>query len=256
MVQQISSENTKKVLLEGNETVSPRAPKRVKRHSSNADVIVENATEKRYLWTARAFAIIFAVSMFCNLILTYVIITIMPLYRIEPYLFTFSDKKDQIYKIEPVQKIYEQKYLTEIFIREYILTRNSYTNDVEEMERRWGNNSLIREMSSDGVYNSFRKNVADKLIEYIRKYNIVRDIRISSVTEVGGANANHTGDTWWEVEFKVEDMSPEKETPEISVWVARLKIRYRAKRVKFSERLKNPLGFTVIDYKQVERKKN
>ncbi len=252
MVEQISSENTKKILLEGQKGTYPHAKMSRAYKKGSADVIVENATEKRYLWTARAFAIIFAVSVCCNLILTYVIFAIMPLYRVEPYLLSFTDKKDQIYNVEPVRNIYEYKYLTEIFIREYVLLRNTFVNDIEEMELRWGPGGTIQEMSSTGVYDKFKKEFADPALEIIRQHNITRNIKISSVTEVGGAN----GENWWQVEFRVEDMMPEYETPRVSVWVASIKIRYRAKRVTFGERLKNPLGFTVLDYKQVERKTN
>lgn len=252
MVEQVSSENTKKLLLEGQGGEKPRPRMARPQKKGNADVVVENATEKRYLWTARAFAIIFAVSLCCNLILTYVVFAIMPLYRIEPYLFSFAEKKDQIYTIHPVKNIYEYKYLTEIFVREYVLLRNTFVNNVEEMEQRWGAGSTIQEMSSPGVYSQFRESFADKAIDLIRNHNITRNIKISSVTEVGGKG----GETWWQVEFRVEDMMPEYETPRLSVWLASVKIQYRAKRVTFGERLKNPLGFTVLDYKQVERKTN
>lgn len=250
MAEQISSDNTKKLLLEGNGEKAAPQPQRIPpRKQKNAEVVVENATEKRYLWTARAFAIVFAVSLCCNMILAYVIMAAIPLYRVEPYLFSFADKEEQIYTIEPVKKIYEYKYLTEIFVREYVLLRNTVVNDVDEMERRWGKGSTVQEMSSAGVYNDFRKKMAEDTIEKIRQYNITRNIKIVSVTEVGGAK----GQTWWQVEFRVEDMAPGYETPRLSVWVASVRIMYRAKKVKFSERLKNPLGFTVTDYKQVKR---
>ncbi len=252
MVVEVTSENTKRVLLEGQNSQVKRPMKSNMPKNSYSEVVVENSSEKRYLWTARAFAVIFIVSVCCNLILTYVIFTVIPLYRVEPYLFSFSDKKEQIYTIYPVRNIYDQKYLTEIFVREYLLLRNTFVNDIDEMRMRWGAGSDIQEMSTDNVYNVFKNEFANTAIELIRKHNIVRNIKISSVTEVGGAN----GETWWQVEFKVEDMMPEYEEPRNSVWVASIKIRYRAKRVKFGERLKNPLGFTVLDYKQVERKLN
>lgn len=251
MAEQISSDNTKKVLLEGSggKPASNARPIRSQRKAP-ADVIVENATEKRYLWTARAFAIVFAVSLCCNLILTYVIIKIMPLYRVEPYLFSFADKGEQIYHIEGVQKIYDYKYLTEIFVREYILLRNTFVNDEKEMHERWDPGSNLQEMSSRKVYDDFKRNMADKALELIRQHNLTRNIKISSVTEVG-QRGNAMA---WQVEFRVEDMSSEKETPQVSVWIANLTIRYRSKVVKFGERLKNPLGFTVVEYTQYERK--
>ena len=249
MAEQLSSNNVKKMLLEGGGERRTVPQNRSAQRKRNADVVVENATEKRYLWTARAFAIVFAISLCSNFILTYVIMSLMPLYRVEPYLFSFSNKQEQIYNIQPVGNIYDYKYLTEIFVREYVMLRNSFVNDIDEMERRWGTESTIKEMSSVGVFDSFRKDFAEKALEQIRKYNITRDIKIVSATEVGGKD----GRTWWQVEFRVEDMMPDFETPRVSVWVASVQILYRAKRVKFGERLKNPLGFTVVSYKQVNR---
>lgn len=251
MAEQLSSDNTKRILLEGNSaktTVGSRTSRPQRKVA--ADVVVENATEKRYLWTARAFAIVFAVSLCCNLILTYVIMTIIPLYRVEPYLFSFADKGEQIYHIEQVQKIYDYKYLTEIFVREYILLRNTFVNDEGEMKERWEPGSNLQEMSSANVYKEFREKMALKAMELIRQHNLTRNIRIVSATEVGPKNRG----MGWQVEFRVEDMTPEKETPQVSVWVANLTIRYVSKKVRFGERLKNPLGFTVVEYSQVERK--
>ena len=241
MVEQISSDNTKKILLEGNGERRAPEPQRIRRPRVNSEVVVENATEKRYLWTARAFAVIFAISMCCNFILVYVIFAIMPLYRVEPFLMSFADKGEQIYTIMPVQNLHDKKYLTEIFVREYVLLRNSFVNDIDEMEKRWGPNSVLREFSSAGTYDKFYNEVAKPTIEKISQYNITRNIKIASVTEMGGEQ----GEPWWQVEFRIEDMAPTLETPRVSVWVASIKIRYRAKKVKFGERLKNPLGFTA-----------
>lgn len=250
MAEQISSDNTKRLMIEGGGVRKAPEPQ-PKRHSrkSPSDVIVENATEKRYLWTARAFAIIFGVSLCCNFILLYVIVAITPLYRVEPYLMSFADKEEQVYTIIPVRSIYDKKYLTEIFVREYVLLRNTFVNDIDEMETRWGPNSQIRELSSPGMYDKFYNEVAKPTIEKISQYNVTRNIKIASVTEIGGAQ----GEPWWQVEFRMEDMAPTLETPRVSVWVASIKIRYRAKKVKYGERLKNPLGFTVLDYRQVKR---
>ena len=249
MVEQIATEHTKKLLIEGNGGVSRNVPpSQARRKPGRADVIVENATEKRYLWTARAFAIIFAVSICCNIMLLYVMIAINPLYRVAPYLFTFSSKEEQVYTILPVKDLYNKKYLTELFVREYVLLYNIFVSDIDEMEARWGPNGKVREMSSSEVYTKFKTRIKEPIMKMIRQYSITRDVKIASVTEVGGEGA-----PWWQVEYRVEDMAPSYETPRVSVWVANIKIQYRSKRVRFGERLNNPLGFTVIDYKQEER---
>lgn len=251
MAEQLSSDNTKRILLEGNGVKAASQPRPIRQQrKAVADVIVENTAEKRYLWTARAFAVVFAVSCCCNLILTYVIMTAIPLYRVEPYLFSFADKGEQIYHIEQVQKIYDYKYLTEIFVREYVLLRNTWINDEEEMRMRWDPGSNLQEMSSDRVYAYFKEKQKEEVIKAIRQNNLTQNVKIISATEVGPQKQG----MGWQVEFRTEEMSPTRETPIVKVWVANLTIQYRSKRVKFGERLKNPLGFTVFDYKTTERK--
>ena len=110
MTEQLSSDNTKKVLLEGSGIKRPIPQNSTQQRKRNPDIVVENATEKRYLWTARAFAIVFGVSLCCNFILTYVIMSLVPLYRVEPFLLSFADKKEQIYKVEPIRNVYNYKY--------------------------------------------------------------------------------------------------------------------------------------------------
>lgn len=241
MAEQISADNTKKILLEGRGGGAKTATKQTNQRSRPADVIVENAMEKRYLWTARAFAVVFAVSLCCNFILTYAIIATMPLYRVEPYIFIFSNKEEQIYHVERPKKINEYRYLTEMFVREYVILRNTFVTDTDEMDLRWNANSKIREMSSAKIYEAFRKDHAEKAIELIRKYNLERKISIISVNEAANG--------WWNVEFKATDMTPSYGAPRVSTFHAHLRVGYRAKTVRFNERLKNPLGFTVVDYR-------
>jgi len=253
MSEQISAENTKKLLLEGNgKKAAPRPSPIMPPRKKRTDVIVENAAEKRYLWTARAFAVIFAISICCNIMLTLTIMNTIPLYRIQPFLLSFADKETQIYHVEPVQKLRQYKYLTELFVREYLILRNSFTADAEEMAQRWGANGDVREMSSTGIYEDFKRDFATAALELIRQYGVTRDIKILSITEVAGGKE---GQQWWQVEFRTSDMAPTYETPRISEWVAHIGIKYRAKQVTFGKRLKNPIGFTVTNYQYEQRKK-
>lgn len=253
MSEQISTDNTKKILLEGNgQKAAPRPSPIPPSRKQRADVVVENAAEKRYLWTARAFAVIFAISICCNVILTFTIMNTIPLYRIEPYLLSFADKNEQIYHVEPVRKLKDYKYLTELFVREYLILRNSFTADVDEMKQRWGADGDVREMSSPRIYSDFKKEFADAALELIRQYGVTRDIKILSITEVAGGKE---GQVWWQVEFRASDMAPTYETPRISEWVANIGIRYITKKVTYGKRLKNPIGFTVTHYQYEQRKK-
>ena len=208
---------------------------------SDKDVFVANVAEKRYLWTARAFAVVTAISLCCNIILLLAIAQVIPLYRVEPFLLTFQNKEEQIYNIQPVSgKMTDNKIVTESFVRQYVLMRSSFNRDIPEIEARWMPGGLIQEMSSPAVYDDFIKNTANRALDLIRNRRMIRDVRIMTVNELGSGI--------WQVEYETRDMYPDSRTPEVNYWTASLKVAYRYKTVKFKERLKNPIGFTVVNY--------
>ena len=232
MVQQLGANNQNQRLLSGNKVDSQKQSK---------DTFVANIAEKRYLWVARAFAIITAVSFCCNIVLLLAIAQVIPLYRVEPFLLTFQNKEEQVYNIQPLQqKMGDEKEVTEVFIREYVLLRSSFNRDIPEVEARWMPGGMIQEMSSPSVYDDFIKNTANRALELIRTRQMIRDVRIMTVNELGAGI--------WQVEYETRDMYPDSRTPDVNYWTASLKVEYRKKRVKFKERLKNPVGFTVVNY--------
>jgi type IV secretory pathway component VirB8 len=225
---------TKQKLLEG--AKAPSAPGRAAK-----DVFVSNMGEKRYLWTARAFAVVTAISLCCNLILILAIMNVVPLFRVEPFLLTFQDKAEQVYNIRPIRGgAVEKRAITEAFVREYVLMRSAFERDIDEMEARWMPGGIVQEMSSPAVYQDFINNTATKALDVIRTRGLLRMVRIISVIE--------SQDNLWQVEYETRDMFPDSAAPEINYWRAVLRTTFRAKRVKHGERLKNPIGFTVTAF--------
>lgn len=236
MAEQLNSNNTKQRLLGGRTQAAPRPAA-----SRSEDVFVANVGEKRYLWTARAFAIIMAVSICCNIVLILAIMQVMPLYRVEPFLLTFQNKQEQVYKIQPIKgNMEDQKAITEVFVRQYVLLRSSFSRDIPEMEARWLPGGALQEMSSSAVYSEFLEKTAKRALQIIRQRNLMRDVKILSVNELSRG--------LWQVEYETRDMYPDSARPEVNFWTASMRIAYRQKNVKYGERLKNPVGFTVTRY--------
>ncbi len=233
MAERIGTSPDGRKLLGGN---APRA-----RRQQSEDVFVANVGEKRYLWTARAFAIITALSICCNVVLILAIFQVLPLYRVEPFLLTFQNKSEQVYNIQPIKEgLRNQKAITEVFVREYVLLRSSFTRDIEEMEARWSADGPVKEMSSPRIYDDFLKNTAQRALSVIRSRGLSRDVKILSVNELTNGI--------WQVEYETRDMYPESTAPEVNYWTASLNVYYRPKTVKYGDRLKNPIGFTVDRY--------
>ena len=234
MANQLEGNNTQQKLIGG----AARQPQRQVR---NEDDYVANVGEKRYLWTARAFAIITAISLCCNIVLILAIMQVLPLYRVEPFLLTFQNKEEQVYNIQPIKgRMEDQKAITEVFVRQYVLLRSSFDRDVQEMEARWMPGGPVQEMSSSAVYTEFLEKTAKKALDLIRARSLQRNVRILTVNELGRG--------LWQVEYETQDMYPDSPAPEVNYWTASLRIAYNRKSVKYGERLKNPVGFTVVRY--------
>ena len=203
--------------------VNTRAPRR------EGDVFVANNDEKRYLWTARAFAVITAVSLCCNIVLLLAIAQVIPLFRVEPFLLSFQSKDEQIYNIFPSDLAIDRPVV-----------------DVAEMEIRWLPGGPIQEMSSSAVYEDFVNNTAKRALDYVRQKGLQRSINILTVNEIGQG--------LWQVEYETRDLFPSSTAPEVNYWTASLQVTYRKKSVKFNDRLNNPVGFTVVKYSLMHHK--
>ncbi len=207
----------------------------------SSELFVANVGEKRYLWTARAFAIITALSICCNLVLILAIYQVLPLYRVEPFLLTFQNRSEQVYNIQPIRGgMRNQKAITEVFVRQYVLMRSSFSRDIAEMEARWMPGGAIQEMSSPNIYQDFLNNTARKALNIIKTRGLSREVKILSVNELTNGI--------WQVEYETRDMYPDSSKPEVNYWTASLNVGYRKKTVKYGDRLKNPVGFTVNRY--------
>ncbi len=242
MADQLGIGNTEQKLIGNTHQPQFKSAANASRYvNRNEDSIVVNASEKRYLWTARAFAVVTAISLCCNLILLLTISNILPLYRVEPYLLTLSNKEDQVYRIVPYTRSMEsQKSITETFVREYVLLRTTLLSDIEEMQSRWQTGGDLQEMSSNLVYQDFLSNTGKKLMQRMRQDGLTSTVRILTVNEVG--------DSLWQVEYVVDYYLPSSYTPRTIKYRASLKIQYQPRRVQYKERLKNPVGFKVISY--------
>ena len=212
-----------------------------RRGSSAEENFVANIGEKRYLWTARAFAIITALSICCNIVLILALFQVLPLYRVEPFLLTFQNRSEQVYNIQPMKNgLRNAKAVTEVFVREYVLLRSSFERDIPEMEARWNPDGPVREMSDRRVYEDFYRNTAQKALNIIRTRGLSREVKILSVNELTQGI--------WQVEYETRDMYPDSDRPEVNYWTASLNVTYKPKSVKYGDRLKNPVGFTVTRY--------
>jgi type IV secretory pathway component VirB8 len=142
----------------------------------------------------------------------------------------------------------------EMFIRQYVITRNVILDDELEMQSRWFAGGLVNYLSSPAVFTEFEsKEVKVNLPLYARNH-LVRDVEINSLTREGGEKSRA-----WRVKFTTYDISSQTREAGggrviVRHWTASLQAVFVPERMFLSRRLINPLGFTVIHYSQSEER--
>ena len=133
-----------------------------------------------------------------------------------------------------------EKTITETFVRQYVLLRTTLLPDIEEMQSRWQNGGDLQEMSSPIVYQDFLKVTGNKLMQKMKQDGLTSNVKIITVNEIENA--------LWQVEYSVDYYLPSSSAPKTMKYRATMKIQYVPRRVQYKERLKNPVGFKVIQY--------
>jgi type IV secretory pathway component VirB8 len=183
-----------------------------------------------------------------NIIQAVAITQLLPLYKVVPVFVTFSDRADQVVRIEPPSgRIPSINLLVEQNVRDYITFRNSVSADANETVERWG--SRVRIMSTEDVYQAFLRETNPVYTE-LRNNNFTRTITIRAVLQ--------TQPGFYQVEFDTYDrrqgtgLTDTNETR--TTWVAQMRVTLMPRNVAFEQRMLNPLGFTVVNY-SVARKR-
>ena len=218
--------------------------------------------------TLRIVGLVAVVSGLINVALIMLIITILPLQKVYPFLVTFKSQENQVVSIEPLNADPQtMRYATEDNVRDYIVQRHKVTPDNAIMNAQWGPQSRIAARSSLETYTAFRQ-ASDTELKQLVSQNYSRDVELNSVTLLPGGT--------WQVAFTTIDhsagsaiaapasgtfgASADANQPGIvqtgesrQTWVATLRAKYDPTRVRYDQRLLNPLGFTVTDYSVTRR---
>lgn len=215
--------------------------------AADGEISAENLRERHYLWMARAFAVISVVALLANVIMLTALFSLMPIMRVQPFYLSTFDKDQQIITIvRPDNATLSSQVLQESFIRQYLLAYFTIGSDVDELERRWGNDGLIAWMSETGVREEFL-NTALPLLEQAKKDGLTRNVRILVVNRY---RVEQQGSVIWNAEVELTSMKRNIDVPEKSKWRVHMEVVFRPTRrgLLWSQRLKNPLGFTVLRF--------
>ncbi len=208
-----------------------------------------------YLWVSRFFILTATVSMIFLVLASLSLFRLAPLVTVEPFLLINQSESDNIVRNEAIaQDMASKDKLLEMFIRQYVIIRNTIINDPVEMRTRWMGGGMLDYLSSPSVYNEFGR-TTKTIWETIFKQVLVREVEIISVTRQGGNRS-----AVWKVDFKTYDLyneqgknqAQQESTLRVRYWTSSITAYFIPERSFVVSRLINPLGFTVTRYSQTE----
>ena len=205
--------------------------------------------EERYLWMSRAFVVMVVLAIICNVILLIALANVTPVMRVQPFYLEIQDKNHQVINIvRPSVETLDSDLLKESLLRQYLLARFGMGSDLTELEERWGEDGIVYWMSVDSVFAQFTEE-ARKLLHLAYEDNLVRNVRILSAKKASQGSAKGAADVW-EVKLEFQDIDRSSEEPKFQYFVAKVEVIFQPTRsgLLWSQRLKNPLGFTVTRF--------
>lgn len=240
----------KRVLLKG--TVPPP-----KKEEVPVSFLSEPSGEDRSLkeiyfrWLSRLIILCGIISLSFFLSASLVVFRLAPEILVEPLLLIRQNDSQSMVRYEPIStKMPSIRQLTEMFIRQYIIMRNTVINDVQEMRTRWGPGGIVHCMSAQDVYADFvglNAGSVDKMFDD----GYSSEVKINEISK-----ESETSPAWFVV-FTVYNLSKDRgKGGALTLKTQRYKVsmtpKFIPERRMYRARLINPLGFTVMKYSQSE----
>ena len=209
---------------------------------------------KYYMWLSRLFIFFAIVSLAAFMSMSLALFKLAPQVTVEPFLIINQDTSDGIVRAEAItQNMASKKQLMEIFVRQYVLLRNTVIDDEREMQTRWYPGGMLNFLSAPRVYNEFEQ-YRESVWGRFRHDGVGREVEIMSIGKLGGERS-----PVWKVDFKTYELSKndiDQKTKArilgVRYWTASVTAFFIPGREFVGLRLINPIGFTVTRYSQAE----
>ena len=240
----------KKILISGN--VPSRSRSYQPHFISEVEAEESYGKERYFRWLSRLVMLCALISLSFFLCSTLVIFRLAPEIIVEPLMLVGSQSdSNNLVRYEPItEKMPSLKQMTEMFIKQYIIIRNTVIIDEQEMTTRWGVGGIIQCLSSESVYEDFvGRNFGDVNRMYNHEYS--SEVYIDRIGKEGKNSPS------WTVDFTIHHLSQGRNNMgsmklKTERFRASITPRYHPERRLVTRRLVNPLGFTVDKYNQSE----
>lgn len=211
-----------------------------------------SSKEVYFRWLSRLVALCAVLSLGLFLSASLVIFRLAPEIIVEPLLIIMQSDSENMARYEPItQKMPSLKKFTEMYIRQYVIMRNTVINDFDEMTTRWGPGGIVNYYSVPSVYDEFVGQSEDKTSEMFDN-DYSSEVRIDRIKKVSETGSSYT------VNFTIYNLSKNRTAKDGALTLKKVHMkasitpRFIPERRAFYTRILNPLGFTVEKYNQDE----
>ena len=240
----------KRVLLAGNGS-SQEIPKKEFQFVTEETRETVSAKEVYFRWLSRLVFLCALVSLAFFLSATLVIFRLAPEILVQPLLIIKQSDSERMVRYEPLTTDMPSiKQLTEMFVKQYVIMRNTVINDEQEMRTRWGPGGIVYFLSAEDIYMKFVGVHADSIEKMF-------DNEYSSEVKIDSLYKESQNSPAWTIKFTVYSLSKGRSSSgdlrlNIKRYKASLTPKFIPERQMYFTRLINPLGFTVVKYSQDE----
>ena len=189
----------------------------------------------------------FGLSMALNVIQGMSLYVLFPMHTVMPYLVTFSDKSEQMVRIDPpTTKLTSVSIILKDEIEQYMKSRYTITGDAAETTERW--QTHVRLFSTTRVYNEFQSEVAP-VADLMKEGRFTRQVKL--------VNTLQPEPGLFHVDFDVYDHTQGNGLADSSdkeySFSAELRVAMRPQFIQRAMIALNPFGFTVYQYSMSPR---
>ena len=197
---------------------------------------------RAHVVTIRVLIGVTGISLALNMILALALYQLFPMHTVVPYLITFSDRSDQMVRIDPpTTNISSLTLIIRKEIEQYCKYRYTVTADANETSERW--NSHVRLFSSQRVYNEFQTEIKD-IKELMATQKFTRAVTIVSVTNPQPGTYHVDFDTF----DHITGTGLSDSTDRTGHFTATLRIAMQPQKVMRAFMMMNPFGFVVTSF--------
>lgn len=167
------------------------------------------------------------------------LMALAPLKAVEPYVIQVDNDTGMTTVLEPLKEksLTENEAVTKFFIVKYVVARETY--DPQDLNQNYERVRLMSTAEEAGRFDDFIRG-SDGPVETF-KTTTTRSIRVSSVSFLNKTTA--------QVRFTANKRQIATNEKQESHWIATLSYRYVNTPMEEGERLDNPLGFQIKNYR-------